>query len=140
MEFHNEDEAIAVLNNGQTYYVNREDAIRYLAYRPSPRAIKELVCALQDDDFGVRWEAAASLAILGDRALPELLKALTDPDRVGDPRVREGAYHILHYNRTPHLPVPTAKLMEALKGPAPDITSMEVADNLLKQLEIKEAE
>jgi hypothetical protein len=133
-----EDEAIELLDNTNLNSLEREDAIRYLTYQASDQAIQRLVEALQDDDFGVRWEAAASLAKLGDRGLNEILRALVDPDRVGDPRLREGAYHMLHYNRTSKFPVPTKNLMLAIKGPAPDITTMEEAGKLLQIFEQRE--
>lgn len=130
-----ENDAIDILDRENLSSLEREDAVRYLAYQPSERAIGRLVKALQDHDFGVRWEAAASLAKLGDRGLHEMLKALVDPERVGDPRLREGAYHMLHYNRSNKLPVPTKELMLALKGPAPDISTMEEAGKLLHLIE-----
>jgi HEAT repeat protein len=135
MTITSENHAIEILDSTNLNSLDREDAVRYLAYQPSELAIKRLVKALQEDDFGVRWEAAASLAKLGDRGLHEMLKALVDPDRVGDPRLREGAYHMLHYNRSEKLPVPTKKLMLALKGPAPDISTMEEAGKLLQLIE-----
>lgn len=135
MVLSSENDAIEILDRENVSSLEREDAVRYLAYQPSDRAIRRLVKALQDHDFGVRWEAAASLAKLGDRGLHEMLKALVDPERVGDPRLREGAYHMLHYNRSDKLPVPTKELMLALKGPAPDISTMEEAGKLLHIIE-----
>ncbi len=115
----------------------REAAVKFLAGQASPPAIQRLVRAMQDDDFGVRWEAAAVLARLGSAALPELLKALTDPHRVSDLRLRESAYHMLHYNSDPNVQRQAAPLMKVLKGPAADINTMVEANRLLAQIETK---
>lgn len=128
------DQALEVLNDSTQNYLEREDAVRFLSEHPSRRALKHLVQMLQDNNFGVRWEAAVSLILLGQTALPELLTALTDPQRVGDPRLREGAYHILHYIQGLPLPVPLGDLMKALKGPAAGIATMEAASRVLNQL------
>ena len=135
MSITSETQALDILDDLRQAHLQREAAARHLAEHPTPRAIARLVRALQDDDFGVRWDAAVALARLGNLALPELLRALTDPSRVGDPRLREGVYHALHYNQSPHLPVPVRPLMEALRGPAADIASMDEASRLLQQIE-----
>jgi HEAT repeat protein len=134
MDFTSEAQAIEVLNNRDEPQTHREKAIRYLADLGSESAVDRLVWALQDDDFGARWEAAVSLSHLGDKALPVLLSALTDPERVADPRLREGAYHILHYTRDQHYVVPTTRLMQALKSPAADIATMVEAGRLQRKL------
>jgi HEAT repeat protein len=133
-EIYSVEQAMEILSDPLEDQLLREQAIRYLSYHPSEEVINKLVWTLQDDEFGIRWEAAVTLAQLGERALPELLKALTDPDRVGDPRLREGAYHILHYNRDPFYGVNIARLLQALKGPAADIASMKEAGRILAQI------
>jgi HEAT repeat protein len=133
------DQAIEVLNDSSKDYREREDAVHFLCEHPSQQAIDHLVRALQDNDFGVRWEAAVSLARLGDDALPELLTALVDPHRVSDPWLREGAYHVLHYNQGSRLSLPVGDLMKALKGSAAAITTMEEASHLLILLEKQRA-
>jgi HEAT repeat protein len=130
-----ETQAIEMLNDKQQSAALREAAVRYLGASATPEAIKRLVLALEDNDFGVRWEAAVALTGLGRAALPELLKALADPERVADPRLREGAYHVLHYNRDLPLRANAAQLMDVLKGPAADISALEEAYRLLKQIE-----
>lgn len=112
-----------------------EQAIRYISHQPSEKVIKRLVWALQDDEFGIRWEASTTLARLGKKALPELLKALTDPDRVGDPRLREGAYRVLHSNLDPFYAIDITQLLQVLRGPAADIATMEAAGKILAQIE-----
>lgn len=127
-------QALELLDNNREGPAHREAAIHYLQDNPSAAAIERLVQALQDDDVGVRWEAAVALAQLGEVVLPEVLKALTDPKRVGDPRLRESAYYILH-NLQASVPVPIAELLDALRGPAPDIASLVEADRILLAFE-----
>ena len=67
-------QALAILDDYREAAGVREAAIRYLADRATPAVIARLVRALQDDDFGVRWEAANRLAQLGEPALLEALK------------------------------------------------------------------
>jgi len=133
--FSSESQAVKILDDQDRSYREREAAVKYLADLASPSAIRRLVVALQDDNISVRWEAAVSIANLGDTALPEVLKALTDPHRVGDPRLRQGVYHILHTNASLHLPQAAGDLMRALKGPGADIATMEAAGRLLHQIE-----
>ena len=111
----------------------REAAARYLRKNPEPQAVPRLVRALQDEDFGVRWAASEALGQLGTVALVEVLRVLADRDRVGDPRLRESAYHMLHFGR--HWPVPVTALMASLKGPASDLASLEEAARLLQRLQ-----
>ena len=134
-EIYSVEQAIEILSDPLEDQLFREQAIRYLSYHPSEKVINKLVWSLQDDEFGIRWEAAIILAQLGEKALPVLLKALTDPEKVGDPRLREGAYHVLHYNRDPSYAINITQLMHALKGPAADIASMREAGRILAQIE-----
>jgi HEAT repeats len=135
MEISSSIQAMEILDDVREDAAIREAAIRYLAEDPTPTVIARLVQTLQDDDFSVRWEAARVLALQGEAAVLEVLRALTDPERVGDPRLREGAFHILH-NNTVSVPVPMAELLEALhEGPAADITSLVEADRVLRQFE-----
>jgi hypothetical protein len=148
-----EDQAIALLNNKQLNYEKRELAIHYICEHPTQEGIKALVGALRDPEFGVRWTASTALAQLGSLALPEVLRALANP-KTNTVRLREGVIHILHYSSNlAHEPVykhpqmePQVKitsgasvsvgdLMTALKGPAADISSMDVAGRLLLRLE-----
>jgi HEAT repeat protein len=128
-----ETQALKILDDPLQEPLEREAAARFLKTHPTQKVIRRLVQALQDDDFGVRWDAAEALAHLGEPALPELLKALTEPQRIGDSRLREGAYHTLHHMQTEYLPVSVHKLMETLKGPASDIAAFEEAHHLLEQ-------
>ncbi len=131
MTITSETQALGVLQDVSRDPELRAKAARYLGQYPTARVIQCLVAALQDDDFGVRWAAAEALAKCGPVALPEMLKALTDPKRVGDPRVRSGISHALHEIRNPELQAQTADLVEALRGPAAAIPAMMAAGALL---------
>ena len=68
--------------------------------------------------------------------LPLLLQALTDPNRAGDPRLRESIYHVLHHaQKLSHVPVES--LMEALKSQGADIATIQEAGKLLQVLKAK---
>ena len=131
-------QALELLENNREEPTYREAAVHYLKDKASPAASGRLVQALQDDDVGVRWEAAVALAQLGEVVLPEVLKALTDPKRVDDPRLREGVYHILHYGQAT-LSIDVTDLLGALRGPAADIASLVEANRLLRQIEKRHA-
>jgi hypothetical protein len=131
-------QALELLKNNRDEPAYREAAVRYLKDNPTPAVIARLVQTLQDDDFGVRWEAAAALTQLGEVALPEVLKALTDPKRFDDPRLREGVYHILHYDQAA-MSMDVTDLLSALRGPAADIASLVEANRLLRQIEKQHA-
>ncbi len=139
MEITSEAQALDILNDVSDSPEQRARAARYLGRYPSTRVIQSLVQALQDDDFGVRWGAAEALAECSPVALPEMLKALTDPKRVGDPRVRRSIYHVLRQINDPELQAQTADLVEALHGPAAAIATMMAAFQLLWKLDEKRA-
>jgi hypothetical protein len=158
MSINSEDQAIAILNDKELTYHRRELAVQYLAKHPTPEGIKQLVEALRDSELAIRWMASTALAQLGPSALPEVLKALTDP-KTNTVRLREGVMHILHYSSNlAHEPVykqseieakvhikpgklaSANDLLTALKGPAADIKSMKAADKLLSQMEQELAE
>lgn len=153
MSINLEDQAIVRLYDTHLNYQKRELAIHYICEHPTQQGIKALVNALSDQEFGVRWTASVALAQLGSLALPEILRALTVPEK-NTVRLREGVMHILHYSSNlAHEPVSTYQykqpqvyikpgrsvsvgdLIAALKGPAADISSMEVAGRLLLRLE-----
>jgi hypothetical protein len=153
MLIESEDQAIALLNDMQVGYQQRELAIHYLVEYPTPTGIKRLVGALVDDEFAIRWVSSIALAQLGPMALPEVLRALTDP-QLNTAQLRRRVIHILHYSSNlanepvykhrhmepkvyikPGKLVSVSELMAALKEPAADIKSMEAAGKLLLQLE-----
>ena len=126
------EQALAILDNRLNPVAGREAAARFLRKNPEPQAVPRLVRALQDEDFGVRWAASEALAQLGLHALEEVLRVLADPNQVGDPRLRESAYHMLHLGQP--WPVSVIGLMKSLKGPAADLATLEEAAHLRQQL------
>ncbi len=128
------EEALKLLDDIRDDPAQREAAVHYLSEHSSPETIVRLVRTLQDDDFGVRWEAALALTQLGEPAVIEVLKALADPKRVDDPRLREGAYHILRNGKIPAT-LNVTDLLTALRGQAADISSLVEAYRLLCQLD-----
>lgn len=134
MEIKTFEEASKILEMKYDSPVLHEKAIDYLVEHPNDQAIQRLVLALQDDDFGVRWMASLALAKLGKKALIAVLEALTDPHRVGDSRLRAGAYRMLEHMNLPEISESARMLMPALKGPAADICSMEAAFIFLQEL------
>ena len=148
-----EDQAITILTDMQLDIQQREFAIHYLAEHHTPAGIQALVAALQYKEFALRWIASTALAQLGPLALPEVLKALTNP-KLNTAPLRESVVHILHYSSNlaqepvyrhqhleprveikPGISVSVNELLTALKGPAADIKSMKAANKLLLELE-----
>ncbi len=127
------EEARKTLDDVTRPTLEREDAVHYLAKQDDPDTLARLVSALDDNAFGVRWAAAVALAGKGATALPQLLRDLTIHS--GSSWMREGIYHVLHYNASPAVREKSAELMVALKGPAADITSPIAATRLLQSLD-----
>jgi HEAT repeat protein len=129
------DQALAILDDTGRSDLDREMAGHYLQTHPNEKAIVRLVKALQDDDTGVAWSAAEALSRLGLPAIKELCRALSDHARSGDPRLLTGAHHVLYHMPNSSLTPQLVPLMQALKGPVPDLMAMEEADRLLRQLD-----
>ena len=125
-------QALAIMDNRLSPVADREAAARFLKKFPEPQAVPRLVRALQDEDFGVRWAASEALSRLGVHALEAVLRVLADPNQVGDPRLRDSAYHMLHLGQ--QWPVSVKGLMRSLKGPAADLATLEEAARLLQLL------
>jgi HEAT repeat protein len=104
--------------------------VRFLASLDECNEVEGLVHALQNDDLGVRWEAANLLAKIGEKSLPEILKALRDPKRVGDQRLREAVVHVIHNFSDHALCDQLAHLLATLKGPSADVETMREAHRL----------
>ena len=81
MSIRSESQAYHLLDDVHEAALVPEASVRYLARHPTPRALQPLTLALNDDDFGVHWEAAAALAGLGAVALyaARLIEALKGP-------------------------------------------------------------
>jgi HEAT repeat protein len=133
MEIVSWQQALAIMDNRLNPVAEREAAARFLKKFPEPQAVPRLVRALQDEDFGVRWAASEALSRLGVQALEEVLRVLADPNQVGDPRLRDSAYHMLHLGQ--HWPISVKGLMRSLKGPAADLATLEEAAHLLQRLQ-----
>ncbi len=135
--FTSNSEALAVLANKDEDPARREAAAWYLDrhLRSSVRlpVIRQLVQSLRDDDFGVRWAASEILSRAGEDVVPEVLRALTDPDGAGDVRLREAARRILLHTASHGSQAAGryAALIDALDGPAADLMTMREADRLL---------
>ncbi|MEZ4865213.1 MAG: HEAT repeat domain-containing protein [Caldilineaceae bacterium] len=115
----------------QSVYV-REQALRILAQTPTSEHLARMIQALEDEHFGVRWEAAALLAELGEVALRPLLRALVyQHDSVW---LREGAHHICYYSSSPQVREWTQPLQKALRGSAAEVATTDAAAKLLQSL------
>jgi hypothetical protein len=110
----------------------REQALYALAKEPTPAHLERVVQALEDDYFGVRWEAAVVLAKLGDVALVPLLQVLVrQHDSVW---LREGAHHVCYYSSSAKVCEQTQSLQTALRGPAAEVATADAAAKLLQTL------
>ncbi|MCB0065274.1 MAG: HEAT repeat domain-containing protein [Caldilineaceae bacterium] len=127
-----EAEALALLNDPLRSPYEREQGLHALAADPTPAHIERLLEALEDNQFGIRWTAAAALAEMGERALVPLLQLLIrQHDSVW---LREGAYHICYYSSSPKVTAQTQALRKALRGPAAEVVTTDEAVKLLQQL------
>ena len=127
-------EARQLLNDPTQPSAAREAAVRFLGGDPTPANLERLIQALEDNDFGVRWTAAATLARLGDVALTPLLRTLVQKHI--SVWLREGALHILYYNQSYQVSQRTAELQQMLKGPAAEVAAAAAAARLLQQLQV----
>ena len=125
----NSENAIAVLQDVTLQEFRREEAAAYLHDHPSAQGIEALVKGLEDDDYGVHWACGTAVARLGDEAFHAYLEALAKPNH--NPRLREIARHIVHTNSSEHVKQDGRSLLEAVKGPASAIATIEEANILL---------
>jgi hypothetical protein len=110
----------------------RWEAAKALGEIADPKTAAPLTCALEDEEFDVRWLAAEGLITLKNKGLPPLLKALIKrPQSVW---LREGAHHILHDLSRTNLRKQVKALMDALEGVEPEIEVPPAAQNLLNSL------
>ena len=125
----NTDKAISILQDASYQELVREEAVTYLKVHPSPNGIKALVLALNDDDYGVHWACGTAVAYLGEDAFHVYLEALAKADH--SPRLREVAWHIIHYNSSDKVRQDGQALLVAVKGPASAIAAIAEANRLL---------
>jgi HEAT repeat protein len=123
---------LAVIDNGGSSTLDREDAIHQLKEFPTPAVIDRLIRALEDDDSGVRWAAATTLIEFGKAAAAPLLRTLVEKnDSVW---LREGAYRVFHDTHDATVQALTADVVKALKGPAAGLMTTEAAVKALGKL------
>lgn len=110
----------------------RWEAAKALGEIADPKTAAPLTCALEDEEFDVRWLAAEGLIALKHEGLPSLLKALMErPQSVW---LREGAHHVLHDLARTSLRKQVKALLEALEGVGPEIDVPPAAQKLLNSL------
>ncbi len=132
MNIQSADEAIQILNDQSHSVLDREQAVHFLQDHGTPQVIDRLIQAMEDSHFGIRWAAAVALIQIGEPALIPILRMLSQrPDSV---RLREGVHHILYYTRSRKVRELTAELVSALKGPAANVASGDIAFKLWQQL------
>lgn len=124
------DQAVEILNDSNLGEFDREKAVFFLQEHPSDAGIDALVRGLGDDDYGVHWACGTAIASLGDKAFRAYLEALSKPDH--EPRIRESARHIVHYNSNPNIKKDGELLLAAVKSPSPAIATIEAAYKLLE--------
>lgn len=134
MTFHNVEEALHALEDPELDSKEHQNACHYLAGLNEKEEAKGLVQSLESDDLGVRWEAANILAEMGSKSISAVLKALMDPNRVGDQRLKDGVIHMIHEIEDPELKRKLEPLITTLQGPAADISTMWEAYHLLNEI------
>jgi HEAT repeat protein len=95
--------------------VLRWEAAKALEEIADPAAALPLVCALEDEEYDVRWLAAEGLIAIGQKALPPLLDALIEDAE--SLRLREGAHHVLRNVHKASLKSVVVPLIKALEDP-----------------------
>lgn len=127
-------ELVAIVNDTARPILEREKAIHALQGQSlGPTEIDALINALSDNAVGVRWAAGVALAARGRSVLPAVLHALIQP--TCNSLLCASVHHILHDNASPELRTEAAELLDALEGPAPDVTAMDVAAQWLQQID-----
>lgn len=131
-QINSEPQALSIMLDASRGVSDREAAARYLERYSSKKAIDALIKTLNDSDFGVRWAASTALARLGEQALPSVLRSIIHGYNA---RLREGVYHVLHYNNSVWVWQNAEPLMQALKSSAPDVLGPQAAAELLEKFE-----
>ena len=127
-------QALAILEDTDQKEKERVDAAHYLGKNGSEETAFALVAALDDDDYGVHWAASEGLALLGEAAMPALLKALADANC--SPRVIHGAKHAFHTSSSSVVRAEARPLVAAMHGPDQDIAVIQAASELMTKLRI----
>ena len=132
--FETVEQATSILQNKNAAETKRVAAAHFLGRSGSEAAADTLVIALDDDDFGVHWAASEGLALLGEAAMPALLKALADANC--SPRVIHGAKHAFHTSSSSVVRAEARPLVAAMHGPDQDIAVIQAASELMTKLRI----
>ena len=127
------EQAIGILKNNKLGELEREEAVEYLRKNPSAEGNDALIAGLDDDDYGVHWACGSALADLGEQAFPPLLMALSQSDN--SIRLRRGARHVIHYNKSAKVRTKSAGLLKALKGQGAASATEVEAHKLLEQFQ-----
>ncbi len=115
----------------------RWQAAKALSELHDPDTTTDLMNAMEDDDFGVRWLAAQGLIAMGPACLEILLQGLVSCfDSI---RIREGARHVLHVlvDRG-YADESIEKLLHALRGSGPPSEAAWAAEAAWEKLIKKE--
>lgn len=134
MEFHTVEDALHILGEASFDRLTRRDAYHFIMNVPEEARIPQLIDALQSDNVAVRWEAGKLLTEMGHPALLGMLNTLTNPKKVGNPRIRNGIAHVLRDSHDPTVRELSVSLLNALHGPAADLNAMREASHVLQQI------
>lgn len=134
MEIQTVEEALQILGEASIDARTQEAAYQFLQQLDPQQEVPKLVEALRSEHFKVRWAAAKRLSDIGLPALKGILNVLVDPQKVGDQRLRDGVYHVLHDNSDPYVREVTWQLLQDLHGSAADLRTMQEANRLLQEM------
>ncbi len=115
----------------------RWETAKALSEIGDPRAAVELVDALTDHNFGVRWIAAEGLINIGPHSLIPLLDRLS---RHSDSTwLRRGAHHVIRdvAKKNPELIHVVRDVLAALEGFEPEVGVIEPANKALERLKAR---
>ncbi len=107
----------------------RWEAARGLGQIGDARAVDILAGGLLDENYSVCWATSDALAHLGTQAIPAILTILSQY-RLNEPS-RNAIYHALHGILSTSTQEYIEPLLEALRGPTPDIEAPAIARRLL---------
>jgi hypothetical protein len=110
----------------------RWEAAKALQQIDDPAIAPAMIAALEDDDSGVQWIAAESLAFLGRDGVVPLLKALVA--RSDSSRLQRGAHHVLRFLSDETLKKELAPVLRALEGLEPALEVPVAAHRVLVAL------
>lgn len=117
---------------GHPHVTVRWESAKALGELADPRAASDLVAALEDGVFDVRWLAGEALISLEEVALEPLLQALVD--RPHSARLQEGAHHVLRVLAEHGFYTIAAPVVRALEGFDPTLGVGPVAYEALQRL------